>query len=151
VRAPEKVERELSAQYVDFDWLLAESDFVTLHVPLLPTTRHLISTAQLGRMKPTAFLINTSRGPVVDEAALVESLNACQIAGAALDVYENEPNVHPGLLARKNVLLTPHIASASLETRTRMAMIAAENAIALFCGHRPPNALNPEVFEKSHR
>jgi lactate dehydrogenase-like 2-hydroxyacid dehydrogenase len=149
IRAAEANEREVGAEYVEFDRLLAESDFVTLHVPLLPTTRHLISTPQLARMKRSAFLINTSRGPVVDEAALVAALDGGQIAGVALDVFENEPKVHPGLLGRKNAVLTPHIASASLETRTKMAMIATENAIALFDGRRPPNALNPEVLEKS--
>jgi glyoxylate reductase len=149
LRVAEEVERELGAEYVEFDRLLTESDFVSLHVPLLPSTRHLMSTPQFARMKRTAFLINTSRGPVVDEAALVAALDSGKIAGAALDVFENEPKVHPGLLGRKNAVLTPHIASASLETRTRMAMIATENAIALFDGRRPPNALNPEVVEKS--
>jgi glyoxylate reductase len=149
MRATLEVERELGVEYVELDRLLAESDFVTVHVPLLPSTRHLISTPQFARMKKTAFLINTSRGPVVDEAALVQALDAGQIAGTALDVFENEPKVHPGLLGRKNAVLTPHIASASLETRTKMAMIAAENAIALFDGRRPPNALNPEALEKS--
>ncbi|HEV2388949.1 MAG TPA: D-glycerate dehydrogenase [Candidatus Acidoferrales bacterium] len=150
-RASTKIEKELSAEYVDLDRLLAESDFVTVHTPLLPETRHLVSTPQLARMKPSAFLINTSRGPVVDEAALVQALEARQLAGAALDVYENEPKPHPGLLARKNVVLTPHIASASVETRTRMAMIAAENAIDLFAGRRPANALNPEALERAAR
>ena len=140
------VERELGAEYADLDRLLAESDFVSLHVPLLPTTRHLISTAQLARMKRTAFLINTSRGPVVDEDALVRALDERLIAGVALDVYENEPKIHPDLLGRKNAVLTPHIGSASLETRTRMASMAAQNAIAFFSGERPPNALNPEAL-----
>jgi glyoxylate reductase len=149
LRVAEEVERQVGAEYVEFERLLAESDFVTLHVPLLPSTRHLMSTPQFARMKRSAFLINTSRGPVVDEAALVTALDAGRIAGAALDVFENEPKVHPGLLGRKNAVLTPHIASASLETRTKMAMIATENAIALFDGRRPPNALNPEVLEKS--
>lgn len=148
VRAPAEVEAEHGAEFVDLDQLLRTADFVTLHVPLLPTTRHLISTTELARMKPTAFLINTSRGPVVDEEALVRALDAGQIAGAALDVYENEPQVHPGLLGRRNVVLAPHMASASLETRTRMAMIAAENAVAWFSGQRPPNLLNPEVLEE---
>lgn len=151
VRAPARIEKELAAEYVDRDRLFAESDFITIHTPLLPETRHLISTAQLARMKPGAYLINTSRGPVVDEAALVQALDARQLAGAALDVYEHEPKPHPGLLARKNVVLTPHIASASVETRTRMAMIAAENAIDLFAGRTPANALNPEAIGKSAR
>ncbi len=148
VRAPAETEAEFGVEYRELDALLAEADFVSLHVPLLPSTRHLIGAAELARMKPTAFLINTSRGPVVDEEALVRALEAGQIAGAALDVYENEPRVHPGLLGRKNVVLAPHMASASLETRTRMAVMAAENAIALFSGRRPPNLLNPEVLDR---
>ncbi len=145
VRAPAQVEKELSAEFLDRDQVLAQADFLSLHVPLLPETHHLISTAQLARMKPTAFLINTSRGPVVDEAALVAALESGQIAGAALDVYEREPAFHPGL-KRPNVILAPHIASASLETRTKMACMAAENVIAAFAGRRPPNLLNPSAF-----
>lgn len=148
-RSPGEVERELAAEYVGMERLLAEADFISLHVPLLPATRHLISAAQLARMKKSAFLVNVSRGPVIDEKALVAALDEGQIAGAALDVYENEPRVDPGLLGRKNLVLTPQIAGASLETRTKMARVAAENAIAFFSGRRPPNALNPEVFEKS--
>jgi glyoxylate reductase len=115
-------------------------------VPLLPDTRHLISREALGKMKPTAYLINAARGPVVDEAALVEALDRKQIAGAALDVYEHEPKVHPALVARKDVILAPHIASATVETRTKMAVMAARNAVALFHGNRPPNALNAEAL-----
>ena len=146
VRAPEALEKELHAEYREFDRLLAESDFVSVHVPLLPETRRLLSTAQFSSMKPTAFVINTSRGPVVDEAALVQALEGGKIAGAALDVFENEPAIHPGL-KRPNVVLAPHIASASIETRTKMACMAAENVVALFSGKRPPNILNPEVLE----
>lgn len=145
-RAPEDVEKELNAEYRDFNTLLAESDFVSLHVPLLPETQGLLEAAKFFRMKPTAFLINTSRGSVVDEAALVHALESKKIAGAALDVYENEPFIHPGL-KRPNVVLTPHIASASLETRTKMACIAAENVRDFFDGKRPPNVLNPEVIK----
>jgi len=141
-RAPIEVEQELRAEFVEMDRLLRDADFVTLHVPLLPETRHLICKDTLGKMKRSAFLINTSRGPVVDEAALAEALENKQIAGAALDVYEFEPKVHPALLGRKNVVLAPHIGSASLETRTKMAVMAAENAATLFQGRRPPNALN---------
>ncbi len=147
VRAPADAEAELGAEFKDFNTVLAESDFITVHVPLLPETRQLISTPALARMKPGAFLINTSRGPVVDEAALVAALERGKIAGAALDVYENEPFIHPGL-RRPNVILAPHIASASVETRTKMACMAAENVIALFAGRTPPNALNPEALEK---
>ena len=144
--APTEVEKELRAEFVPLDRLLAESDFFSLHVPLLPDTRHLINAASFLKMKRTAYLINTTRGPVVDEAALVEALKAGQIAGAGLDVYEHEPKVHPGLLALKNVVFTPHIGSASVETRTKMAVMAAENMAALFAGKRPPNALNPEAI-----
>lgn len=141
-RASETDEKELHADYASFDTILGESDFVSLHVPLLPATRHLISIDAFGKMKPTAFLINTTRGPVVDEAALVDALETAKIAGAGLDVYEQEPKVHPGLLARRDVVLAPHIGSATVETRTGMARVAAENAIAFFTGHEPPNALN---------
>jgi glyoxylate reductase len=146
IRAPLDVEKELKAEYRDFNGVLAEADFVSVHVPLLLDTRGLFDGAKFSRMKPTAFLINTSRGPVVDEAALVHALDSGKIAGAALDVYENEPFIHAGL-KRPNVVLAPHIASASLETRTKMASIAAENVVALFKGRRPPNMLNPEVLK----
>ena len=146
-RAPEDVEKELHAEYRDFNTLLAEADFVSVHVPLLPDTRGLFDAPKFYRMKPTAFLINTSRGPVVDEAALVAALEAKKIAGAGLDVYENEPFIHPGL-KRSNVVLAPHIASASLETRTKMACMAAENVKALFTGQKPPNMLNPDVLKR---
>jgi glyoxylate reductase len=128
--------------------LLAESDFISLHVPLLPETRGLFDSPKFYRMKPSAFLINTSRGPVVEENALVAALDARKIAGAALDVYEQEPFIHPGL-KRANVVLAPHLASASLETRTKMAVMAANNVVALFSGQMPPNMLNPEIFRKS--
>jgi glyoxylate reductase len=148
VRAPEAVEKELKAEFRDMNSLLAEADFVSLHVPLLPETRGLFDGGKFQRMKPTAFLINTARGPVVDEAALVAALEAGKIAGAGLDVYEKEPLIHPGL-KRANVVLAPHLASASLETRTKMACMAAENVVALFKGQRPPNLLNPEVLKAS--
>jgi glyoxylate reductase len=146
VRSPVEVERELNAKHVDMDQLLRESDFISLHVPLLPETRHLISEAAFKKMKPTAYLINTSRGPVVDEAALAVALEARRIAGAALDVYEHEPKVHPALLGRKDVILAPHIASATTDTRTKMAVMAATNAVAVVEGRRPPNALNADTL-----
>jgi glyoxylate reductase len=146
VRAPADVEKELNAEFVDRNRLFRESDFVSLHVPLLPDTRHLISKDNLEKMKRTAFLVNTSRGPVVDEAALAEALENGKIAGAALDVFEHEPKVHPALLTRNDVILTPHIASASLDTRTKMAVMAANNVVALFEGRRPPNALNADAL-----
>ena len=146
VRAPEAVEKELKATYRGMTDLLTESDFVSVHVPLLPETRGLFDAPRFSKMKPTAFLINTSRGPVVDEAALVHALESARIAGAALDVFENEPFIHPGL-KRSNVVLAPHIASASVETRTKMACMAAENVVALFKGQRPANMLNPDVLK----
>lgn len=146
VHAPMNVEEQLRAEYVDLDKLLRDSDFVSVHVPLLPSTRHLISTETLSKMRPTAYLINTSRGQVVDEAALVEALEQKKIAGAALDVFENEPQVHPGLLDRKDVILTPHIASASVAARTKMAVMAANNVVARFHGKKPPNALNADAL-----
>ena len=147
VRVSEEVEKSLNAEFRDMNSLLAESDFISLHVPLLPETRGLFDAPKLFRMKPTAFLINTSRGPVVEEAALVTALENNKIAGAALDVFENEPFIHPGL-KRPNVVLTPHIASASIETRTKMALMAANNILAVFKGRRPPNLLNPDIFKK---
>jgi glyoxylate reductase len=146
IRAPLDIEKELKAEHRDFNTLLAEADFVSLHVPLLPETRGLMDGTKFHRMKPTAFLINTARGPVVDEAALVHALESGKIAGAGLDVYENEPFIHPGL-KRPNVVLAPHIASGSLETRTKMAVMAAENVVALFKGQRPANMLNPDVLK----
>jgi glyoxylate reductase len=148
VRAALDVEKSLHAEYRELDPLLAHADFVSVHVPLLPETRGLFNVARFSLMKKTAFFINTSRGLVVEEAALVQALETGKIAGAALDVFENEPSIHPGL-RRPNVVLAPHIASASLETRTRMACIAAENVVALFKGQRPANVLNPEAL-KTH-
>jgi glyoxylate reductase len=148
VRAPEDAECSLNAEFRDLNTLLADADFVSLHVPLLPETRGLFDGPKFYRMKPTAFLINTSRGPVVDEAALVAALENKKIAGAALDVYENEPFIHPGL-KRPNVVLAPHLASASVETRTKMAVMAVSNVVALFKGQRPANMLNPEMLRRT--
>jgi len=147
IRAPSEIESELRAEYMERDAVLREADFLSLHVPLLPETRGLIGPSELALMKPTAFLINTSRGPVVQEAALITALERQQIAGAALDVFEREPQIGHGLL-RPNVVLAPHLASASLETRTRMAMMAVENTIAFFEGRRPPNIVNSSVWKK---
>jgi len=146
IRATPSVEKDLTVRFVDKKTLLSESDFVTLHVPLGPETTHYVSTAELALMKPTAILINASRGPVVDEKALVRALREGKIAGAGLDVYEREPEVEPELLEMKNVVLAPHIASASYETRLRMAMMAAENLIAGLTAKRPPNLVNEEVL-----
>jgi len=146
VRAKPELERELGLEFVGLDALLTESDFVTLHVPLLEQTRHLVGAPELAKMKKTALLVNTSRGPVVDEAALVEALGSGQIAGAGLDVYEREPQVHPGLLGLRNAVLAPHIASASISTRLRMCLMAAENLVAALDGRRPPNLVNREAW-----
>jgi glyoxylate reductase len=143
-----QLEQEIGARKVRAEELLRESDFVSIHVPLLPSTQHLINASTLRMMKRTAYLINTSRGPVVDEAALAEALKNGIIAGAALDVFENEPAVHPELLKLENVVLTPHIASATIETRSKMAIMAAENLIAGLAGRKPPNLVNEEVWGK---
>jgi len=140
-----EVEQQLGATGVDLARLLAESDFVSVHVPLTKDTLHLISTEQFGQMKPNAILINTSRGPVVDEAALVDALKAHKIAGAGLDVYEREPAIHPGLIKLPNVVLAPHIASGTVRTRSEMSAMAARNMATAVRGGRPPNLLNPEV------
>lgn len=143
----EILESTLLARRVSLNQLLQQSDFVSLHVPLLPATRHMIDAEQLALMKPSAYLINTARGPVVNEAALVNALQEGIIAGAGLDVYEAEPQLHPGLTQLPNVVLTPHIASASIETRTRMGMICAENAQAIAAGVHPPQIVNPEIYQ----
>ena len=145
-RAPESVEHELHAEHVDFETLLRDSDFISLHVPLTPETRHIIDSKAFGLMKQTAILINTARGPVVDEKALAEALAAGQIAGAGLDVFEEEPRVNPALLNMHNVVLAPHIGSATGETRLRMATLAVKNLIDMLAGNRPRNVINPEVY-----
>jgi glyoxylate reductase len=147
-RASEAVERELDANYVDRESLLRESDYLSLHVPLTPETRHLIGAEDLRRMKATAFVINTSRGPVVDEEALVAALRDGAIAGAGLDVFEAEPRVHPALLGLPNAVLMPHVGSATGETRLKMALLAAENLLVALEGKRPPNLVNPEAFKQ---
>ena len=146
-RRSEILDVELGARKVDKDKLIEESDFISLHLPLTEETRHFISADEFRRMKRTAFLINTSRGPVVDEAALVDALRAGQIAGAGLDVYEGEPELHPGLVGLRNVVLVPHIGSATVETRTKMSVIAAENLVSMLKGERAQNCVNPQVFE----
>ncbi len=146
-RASEADERALGIEFTDVRSLLRDADFVSLHVPLSDATRHYIGADELASMKPGAILVNTSRGPVVDEEALADALERGSIAGAGLDVFENEPAVSPRLLALDNVVLAPHIASASIKTRTRMCTMAAENAVAVLAGNRPDNPVNPEVFE----
>jgi lactate dehydrogenase-like 2-hydroxyacid dehydrogenase len=146
VRAAEALERELRLEFVSAERLLREADFVSLHVPLTAATRGLIGKRELEMMKPTAILINTARGPVVEEAALAEALRARRIAGAGLDVFEREPEVCPLLLELDNVVLAPHIASASVATRQRMSIMAAENVIAALADRRPPNLVNTDLW-----
>jgi glyoxylate reductase len=145
-RKPEAEEREAGLTYVPLDELLRESDFVSLHQPLNATTRHQIGGRELGLMKKTAFLINTARGPIVDEAALVRALKGKKIAGAGLDVFEHEPRVSPELKTMKNVVIVPHLGSATIEVREEMAGIVVDNILALLEGRKPPNCVNPEVL-----
>ena len=133
-------------QYREFDDLLKESDFVTLHCALTKETHHLIGTRELDLMKSNAILVNASRGPVVDEKALVSALKKGKIGGAGLDVYEEEPKLSPGLSKLENVVLLPHIGSATADTRGQMAVVAAKNAVAILKGKKPPNIINPEVL-----
>jgi glyoxylate reductase len=145
-RKPESEEREAGLTYVPYDQLLAESDFVSVHAPLNAETRHLVGERELRLMKPTAFLVNTARGPVVDEKALVRALKEKRIAGAGLDVYENEPKVEPDLLTMQNVVLTPHLGSAVKELRESMANVVADNILAVLDGRQPPNCWNREIY-----
>jgi len=142
-KADPDAERACNATFVNKDALLAEADILSLHVPYAPSTHHLISGPELSRMKPGAILINAARGGVVDDAALVEALADGRLAGAGLDVFENEPALNPALLTLKNVVLTPHIASSSAATRHAMAMLAARNLVAALTTGKPPNLLNP--------
>lgn len=140
-RPNEQLERELGAQRVTLQELLSVADIISLHVPLTPATRHLIGAAELAAMKPTALLINTARGPVVDEAALVETLRQRRILGAGFDVYEQEPRLTPGLAELPNVVLLPHLGSGTTATRQRMSQMVAENVRAVLSGVEPPNPL----------
>jgi glyoxylate reductase len=145
-RVDASLEAELGARWVTLPELLEQADFVSLHVPLAPATTRFIGEAELRRMKPTAYLINTARGAVVDEQAVIRALQEGWIAGAALDVFEQEPEVPLALRELENVVLVPHIGSASVATRTRMAVMAAENLAAVLRGERPQNVVNPEVW-----
>jgi glyoxylate reductase len=145
----ETIEKTKGVEYRELNDLLEESDFVTLHCPLTKETHHLIGKRESDLMKPTAILINTSRGPVVDEKALVSALRKEKIAGAGLDVFEKEPRLYPGLSKLENVVLLPHIGSATLDTRGQMAVVTAKNAIPMLRGKRPKNIVNPEVFKSS--
>lgn len=143
-----KFEKQYGAKYVSLPNLMKQSDFISVHVPLNPATRHLIGKKQLGMMKKTAYLINTSRGPIIDEKALVEVLKKRKIKGAALDVLENEPKLSPGLNKLDNVVLTPHTASGTIETRNAMAVLAANNILEVSQGKIPTNIVNKEIYQR---
>jgi glyoxylate reductase len=146
---PQEVVDELGAEQAeDLDTLLAAADFVSLHVNLTEETRHLIDADALSKMKPTAVIVNTSRGPVVDEAALADALATGEIFAAGLDVFEREPEVHERLLELDNVVIIPHLGSATVDTRDAMGMLAAENLIAGLEGRKPPTLLNPEAWDQ---
>ncbi len=145
-RKPAKEEREAGLTYVPFEQLLREADFVSIHSPLNDETRHQISTRELRLMKKTAFLINTARGPIIDEIALVQALAKKQVAGAGLDVFEHEPKIDKALTRMANVVLTPHVGSATPEVREAMANIVVDNILAFLGGHKLPNCVNPQVF-----
>jgi glyoxylate reductase len=147
-RIAEDEERALGLAYVPLDQLLAESDFVSIHAPLRPETRHLIGERELALMKPGAFLVNTARGPIVDEGALARALAARRIAGAGLDVFEDEPRVNATLLGLPNVVLTPHLGSAVAGLREAMAHVVVDNICAVLEGRQPPNCCNPEIYQE---
>ena len=145
---PDNVIRDLGVRKVPIEELFRESDFISLHVPLLPETHHLVNDRTFAMMKPTCIVVNTSRGPVIEEKALARALKEGKIAAAGLDVYEREPEIEPELLDLDNVVLAPHIGSASHETRLKMCMMAADNLLSALKGLRPPNLVNPDVWEK---
>jgi D-3-phosphoglycerate dehydrogenase len=147
IRQDPQSEKDLGIEFVPLETLLREADFLSVHVPLLPETEKLIGAGELAQMKKTAILINTSRGPVIDEKALADALANGTIAAAGLDVFEREPEVEPKLLKLENVVLAPHIASASIETRKKMCRMAAENAIAALEGRRPENLVNTSLMD----
>ncbi len=146
-RLPEDEESALGITYAPFDEVLRQSDFVSVHVAYNNETRHLLSHREFEQMKSTAHIINTARGPIIDENALVEALKNGGIGGAGLDVFEEEPKVHPELLTMDNVVLLPHIGSATIATRTKMATMAVKNLVAVLEGKRPPNVVNPEIYD----
>jgi glyoxylate reductase len=146
-RHNEVLDKELNGRLVSFEELLEQSDFISLHTPLTPGTRHLFGAEAFKRMKKTAYIINTGRGPVIDERALLEALKAGEIAGAGLDVYENEPALTPGLAELDNVVLLPHIGSGTESARTDMSVLAARNMLAMLKGDKPETCLNPEIYD----
>jgi len=139
IKKNDEIAKKIDAQYKELDDLLKEADYISMHTALTEQTKHLINSEKLGLIKPTAYLVNTSRGPIIDEVALVEALKAKKIAGAALDVFEKEPELMPGLVDLDNVILTPHIASGTEGTRNKMSEMAANNVIAALAGETPPN------------
>jgi glyoxylate reductase len=143
-----EAEQEIGMEHVTLDRLLTESDFVSLHPQLNAETRHMISDKQFALMKPTAFIINTARGAIIDEKALMRALKKKLIAGAGLDVFEHEPKLPPALRTMKNVVLTPHLGSAVMEIRDKMANIVVDNIQALIDGRTPPNCVNPQVLNR---
>jgi glyoxylate reductase len=145
---PGDVEAELHVEWRDLQELLGESDVVSVHAPLTPQTRHLFDAEAFGKMKPTAVLVNTARGPIVDEAALAEALRTGEIFAAGLDVYEHEPEVPEALIGLENVTLLPHLGSATIETRTAMGLLAVDNLLAGLAGGRPRCLVNPEVLDR---
>jgi glyoxylate reductase len=147
-RATPELEAELNVEFRDLEALLEEADFVTLHTVLSEETRHLINAERLQRMKSTAVIVNTSRGPVIDEAALADALREGEIFAAGLDVFEREPEVHPALLELENAVIIPHLGSATVDTRIAMGLLAAENLIAALEGRRPPALVNPDAWER---
>jgi glyoxylate reductase len=146
-RLPADKEKEIGFEFCPFDDLLAQSDFISLHAAMRPETHHLVGEREFGLMKPTAFFINTARGPIVDEAALARALEAGEIAGAGLDVFEHEPDVEPALLTMPNVVLIPHLGSAARDVRERMANTVVDNIVAIIEGQTPPNCVNPETLQ----
>jgi glyoxylate reductase len=147
-RLPADEEKAIGFEFCPLDDLLAQSDFVSLHAALLPETRHLVGEREFKLMKPTAFFINTARGPIVDEAAMARALQAGEIAGAGLDVFENEPDVEPALLTMPNVVLAPHLGSAARDVREAMANTVVDNIVAIIERRTPPNCVNPETLER---
>jgi glyoxylate reductase len=146
-RPPPELERELGAEFREFDELLPEADFITIHVALTEETRHMFGAEQFKKMKRTAVVVNSSRGPVIDEAALAQALRDGEIFAAGLDVFEKEPEVHPQLLELDNAVIVPHLGSATVETRHAMGMLAADNLIAALEGRKPPTLINPEAWQ----
>lgn len=147
----EKVEQELGCEYADLDKLLGESDFVSLHVPLTDETRHMMNKDTFGKMKNGSYLVNTARGPIVDEHDLVDALRSGKLSGVGLDVFDNEPNVNPELVGMENVVLTPHIASATWEAREKMGQQAVEGILSTLAENKPENIVNSEVWEKRRK